>query len=293
MEGGETSAAFHSSIVYSLLQVKWRFRRCFGVEDKLLRRDMQTRANGEGGRQKRTRVRALILGFFLFLGVVMVLESPLTRVRGMVVTGNASVTEQAILEASDLHKGMSLWQVNASAIADKVTAAEPRVQSVTVHTDYLSGTVTLAIKEKQIVAVLASSGHFYNLLSDGKVYTQAAANAGFTWPLVTSDHLLNVQLGQAPDPAVADICQQLSQIPRDQANLISEVHLDNFGVATVYLVNHFAAECKQDQFATCMKEMTSAVAYFKGKGYAPGLIDMTGGQPYRYTPFSTPSEGKG
>lgn len=223
----------------------------------------------------------------------MILESPLTRVRELVVTGNASVTEQAILDASDLHKGMSLWQVNAAAIADKVTAAQPRVQSVTVHTDYLTGTVTLSIKEKQIVAVLASSGRFYDLLSDGKVYTQAAANAGFTWPLVTSDHALNVQLGQVPDPAVAVICQQLSQIPRDQANLISEVHLDNFGVATVYLVNHFVAECKDDQFATCMKQMMSAVSYFKGKGYAPGFIDMTGGQPYRYTPFSMPSEGNG
>lgn len=85
----------------------------------------------------------------------MILESPLTRVRELVVTGNASVTEQAILDASDLHKGMSLWQVNAAAIADKVTAAQPRVQSVTVHTDYLTGTVTLSIKEKQIVAVLS------------------------------------------------------------------------------------------------------------------------------------------
>jgi cell division protein FtsQ len=275
------------------LQVERRFRRRFEVEDKLLRRDMQKRANSEGARQKRTRVRMLILGFFLFLGGVMILESPLTRVRELVVTGNASVTEQAILDASDLHKGMSLWQVNAAAIADKVTAAQPRVQSVTVHTDYLTGTVTLSIKEKQIVAVLASSGRFYDLLSDGKVYTQAAANAGFTWPLVTSDHALNVQLGQVPDPAVAVICQQLSQIPQDQANLISEVHLDNFGVATVYLVNHFVAECKDDQFATCMKQMMSAVSYFKGKGYAPGFIDMTGGQPYRYTPFSMPSEGNG
>jgi cell division protein FtsQ len=32
------------------------------------------------------------------------------------------------------------------------------------------------------------------------------------------------------------------------------------------------------------------VEYFRAKGYAPGLIDMTGGPPYRYTPFPSSPE---
>ncbi|WP_051322240.1 cell division protein FtsQ/DivIB [Alicyclobacillus contaminans] len=244
-------------------------------------------------RAGKTRTRALVFGFFLFLGVVMVLESPLTRVRTTVVGGNTSVTASDVINASGLHRGMSLWQVSGSAISNRVLAALPRIQSVTVHTDYLRGTVTLTVKEKQIVAVLPVNGKYYELLSDGKVYADAASTNGFPWPLLTADEPVSAHPGEVPLPAMATACQQLSQLSQAQANEISEIHLSADGVATVYLLNLFAAQCQLSNLADTLRDVDQAVSYFKSKGYAPGMIDMTLGQPYRYTPFPTTGQGKG
>ncbi len=244
----------------------------------------------ERTRKRKTRTRILVIGFFLFIGIVMVLESPLTRVRQVVVKGNTSVPQSDIVQASQVEKGMSLWQVNGGHVQDMVRAAEPRVDSVDVQVDYLSGTVTLQIKEKPVVAVLETGGQFYQLLSDGKVYGTAASRVGFSWPLLTADGIDRPVTGNVPAPAIASVCTQLAKIPREELNEISEIHLNKYGVATIYLINHFAADCKADAIVASMGEIDSAVAYFQSKGYAPGLIDMTGGPPYRYTPFPSPSE---
>jgi cell division protein FtsQ len=231
-----------------------------------------------------------VTGFFLFLGIVMVLESPLTRVRQIVVTGNATVPQTDIVKASQLEKGISLWQVNGGHVQDLVRAAQPRVDSVDVRVDYLTGTVTLAVREKPVVAVLEAGGRFYQLLSDGKVYAAADGRSGFSWPLLTADGVDSVAVGNVPTPVVATVCSQLARISRDNLNEISEIHLNKYGVATLYLINHFAADCRPEAIGASLGEIDRAVEYFRAKGYAPGLIDMTGGPPYRYTPFPSSPE---
>ena len=60
--------------------------------------------------RRRSRNRKLALGFFLFVGVVVVLESPLARVRHLAVTGNRTVPAGAILADLPIRVGASLWQ---------------------------------------------------------------------------------------------------------------------------------------------------------------------------------------
>jgi cell division protein FtsQ len=242
-------------------------------------------------KRKKGWARKLVFVFFLFLGLVILLESPLTRVRDIAVTGNKSVPAAAILAAAPLHKGISLWQVNAGATNQAITSHQPMISAVSVATNYLNGQVVLHVSEKHIVAILDSSGKFYNLLNDGKVYNEASAHSGFIWPIVTMDGTGVVASGQVTDQLyLVRLCKQIAGMSGAQAVSISEIHVNSFGEATVYLNDGFVAQCKVDSLANVMGKVQDAVHYFLGKGYAPGLIDMTGAPPYRYTPFQQSSE---
>lgn len=239
--------------------------------------------------RKKRRNRVVVAAFFLFVGAVALLESPLTRVRGFRVTGNTSIPASTILNAAQLHKGMSLWQVNAAHVSADVVSKNTLVQSVSVHTDVLSGIVTVQITEKHVVALYEANGTFYRVLDDGEIFGTIAPVNGFSWPIVTTAHHVKVSEGQAvPVVGWLPLMSELGKTsPAFLAN-VSQLELDSFGLVTVYFSNGFAGRCQASQLAQKASTIQAAVAYFSGKGDRPGLIDVSSGPPYEYTPFSKP-----
>ncbi|MCL6515381.1 FtsQ-type POTRA domain-containing protein [Alicyclobacillus sp.] len=253
---------------------------------------MQTaRRNREGTAPKRRAGRLLVLGFFVFVAAVVFLESPLTRIRSVAVDGNRMTPAASILSASGLAPGMSVWKVNGRAVENAIVKALPLIESVDVRTDYLGGRVTLSVHEKHVVAVLAAGGRFYDLLQDGMVFRVSPETSGFVHPIVTADGVTSAAPGQVPaNPYIPALCRALSTGVAPTG--LSEIHLDRYGTASVYLANGFVAQCPADELGTRLNAVEQAIAYFQSRGYAPGLIDMTGDPPYRYTPFPA-GEGSG
>lgn len=250
-------------------------------------RPPQMRADEAERMRRKARHRKIVFGFFIFLGLIIVLESPLTRVRQFMVTGNLTIPAGQILQDTTLHKGMSLWEVSSALVTKQIIAKEPMVQSVDVHTDFLRGTVSLTIHEKHVVAIYASQGKFYNLLNDGVLYGSTSSSAGFAFPLVTVSETVHLQQGALLNPDVRTLCRQLSQLDSGQLADVSEIHVSQNGVLTIYLTNGFVAKCDVGALKAAMPNIDEAVTYFASKGYVPGLIDFTGPPPYRYTPLST------
>lgn len=240
------------------------------------------------GSHRRIRGRYLILAFFLLIGLIVLLESPLTRVRSLSVTGNWSIPASRLLSESGVTRGLNLWQVSQPQVQYNVMSHEPLVQSVAVHTDYLHGTVNIAITQKQIVAVYVHQGQYVRLLSDGTAYDTTTATAGFHWPIVTDDSTRPVKLGQLiANQDVVSLCRVLSRMSLGDLSAVSELHLSDLGVVTLYLDNRFEAQCMVADLKQRLPDVFTAAQYFVNKGYSPGLIDMTGDPPYRYTPFQT------
>lgn len=238
--------------------------------------------------RRRSRNRKLVLGFFLFIGVVVVLESPLTRVRRVVVSGNRTVPAQAIISDLPIQVGASIWQVNPRSIERAVLDKQPMIQSLKVSTNPLQGTVDISVQERHVVAVYEFNGSFYELLNGGVVYQTLRSSAGFAWPIVTDVSSTKPTVGKPiPDTFVSELCAQLGQAAPNLTENVSEIHVDQFGGATLYLNNGFAAQCKVQVMATMLPKIYQAIQYFSSRGYQPGLVDMTGAPPYRYTPFSS------
>jgi cell division protein FtsQ len=188
--------------------------------------------------------RKIVFVFFLFIGFVIVLESPLTRVRKFEVSGNTTIPEQTLIKVSHLYTGMSLWQVNARAINAAVRGKEPYVQGVDVKTDYYTGTVSLRVHEKQVVAIFESSGKFYDVLNDGTIYSTVKPATGFARPIITADKPSVVHTGQvAQNPFVATVARQLSELPVSDTENISEIHI----CCTVFVrkPSEHDAECRR------------------------------------------------
>lgn len=246
--------------------------------------------------RRKRRNRVLILAFFIFVALIIALESPLTRIRTISVTGNKSVTTNHLIVESSLKKGMSLWQINSSAVQRAIERKEPVVEGVNVQTDYLSGHVTLHVTQKNVVAIFVQNGKFYNLLNDGTVYNQINGNSGFQVPIITSTQHQSLTVGKpVPDAFLAKLCKQMGNVTKQDLAPISEINVDKLGTATLYLTNGFEVKLSIAQFAVTMPKVQTAVAYFTNQGYKPGMLDMSGQPPYMYASLQSSSSktGKG
>jgi cell division protein FtsQ len=244
------------------------------------------RPQSDERQRRRTRNRILVACFFALVGVVVLLESPLTRVRRVEVVGNTGVSADRVRAEAAVQPGMSLWQVNAAAVEQSLKRREPTIESVGVKTDYLHGQVVLTLREKRIVAIYEANGKFYNLLGDGTVYHFATGSDGFAHPILSSASAARVETGQRiGNSFVVEACRQLAKLPDNEVAKVSQIHIDPYGTATVYLDDGFEVNLSTGDLAAKMPDVVSAVAYFRSKGYAPGTIDMAGAPPYRYIPF--------
>lgn len=238
--------------------------------------------------QKRNRNRIIAVGFFLLIGIVVLVESPLTRIRTLQVAGNTAIPQATVLKDAGLHTGMNLWQVNAPVISHRLSSREPLVQSVAVHINWLHGDVGLQIHEKHVVAIFAANGSFYRVLNGGDAYDKVSSTAGFPWPIVTSTEPARVVLGQAiPVTGMTLLSEQLGQVSPSFLDEVSQIQLDRYGDAVVYLNNGFAARFVVQHFRASVSTIETAVSYFSSKGYRPGLVDVTSGPPYEYVPFAS------
>lgn len=240
----------------------------------------------EEHRIKRLWTRRIIFAFFVFIGLVVLLESPLTRIRHISVAGNQGVDTSAVVGASGLHSGMSLFQVNKSAVTARILNQEPLVQSVSVKVDFPSGKVALTIHQKTIVAATQVGNSFYELLNDGTVFRKVPLQSLGNIPLLQVSSSAKMQVGQVPGiTGLKALCEQVAKLPASSFQTISQISLDNFGDATVYFENGFAAQVSASSFSQTLVDVPDVILYFTKQGYGPGLIDMTGQPPYRYTPF--------
>lgn len=252
--------------------------------------DAATPRDLERLRRKR-RNRMVVVAFFCVIGIVVVLESPLTRVRSITVSGNSSISSKKLLQEAELHQGESLWQVNPGAIQHAILHKEPLVESVQVHRNFAQGSVALAVSQKKVVAFLQQGGTFFDVLNDGTVYRKVSTTANFTLPIITLDAGPQATVGERiKDSDVTKLCQTLSTLQPVQVRHMSQFTFDGLGSATLYMDNGYEIVLAVAKLSQELGSVQSVMSYFENLGYPPGLIDMSGEPPYSYTPFPS---GKG
>lgn len=246
----------------------------------------QTAQTSEDREHRKSRNRKIVMSFFLFIGCIVLLESPLGRIRKIEVSGNTTIPATRLISDSGVYTGQALWQIAPRRVRSRIAGNEPMVKTTVVSINWIRGSVHLHITERHVVAVLENNGTFYSLLGNGVVYHTVQASKGLSFPVVTATNGKLAE-GHPFNASVSAICSQLSQISPQLLNSVSEFHANGDGTISMYLDNGFVVVCDASGLKGAVNAMQSTVSYFVSKGYKPGTIDLSGLPPYRYTPLQS------
>lgn len=121
-------------------------------------------------RRQKTNRRFIfyIIIFFLLVIVVTYIESPLSNVKGISVSGNRYSQTDQIKTASGLTTHSKIWGVNQKIIMNHLKKTIPSIKSVSVNMHYFSGQVVIGVTEYQRVAYLKTNSSFKPVLANGK-----------------------------------------------------------------------------------------------------------------------------
>jgi len=181
--------------------------KIISIEDRIPKLKKQRR------RKANRRLIFYLSLFFLLIGVIVYLQSPLSHVKTIKVSGNKLVDEKEIVEQSGLDYETNIWKVKLSDVRSLIKE-NPFVETVKLSRK-LPSTITIDIEEYNVIGYIEKGDSFNPLLDNGEEvlfenrYMQGDA------PLLvnfTEKDILN------------SISDQLQELPDNILRLISEVH---------------------------------------------------------------------
>ncbi|MEG3015067.1 cell division protein FtsQ/DivIB, partial [Carnobacterium sp.] len=188
---------------------KKREKKVVSMEDKLPRLKELRR------KKMYRRLYTLIFLFSFAIFLIVYFISPFSRIETISVVGANEVTDQAVIDASRLKSGDSLWSnfFERKKIAQKIENQLEQVKSATLQFDGLNS-FKIAVKEYKTVAYLAKDNEYHNILENGKIVKESR----------------KVSIGNPPifvdfkeGPALDEMILQYSQLSTNIKNSISEI----------------------------------------------------------------------
>lgn len=188
---------------------KKREKKVVSMEDKLPRLKELRR------KKMYRRLYTLIFLFSFAIFLIVYFISPFSRIETFSVVGANEVTDQAVIDASRLKSGDSLWSnfFERKKIAQKIENQLEQVKSATLQFDGLNS-FKIAVKEYKTVAYLAKDNEYHNILENGKIVKESR----------------KVSIGNPPifvdfkeGPALDEMILQYSQLSTNIKNSISEI----------------------------------------------------------------------
>lgn len=140
----------------------------YSLEDKLPKLKEKRR------RKMQQRLSLLLLLFSFAILVVVYFISPLSKIEKITVNGASEVTDQAVIDASQIKSGESLWQTffQKNEKETLVKKQLSQVKSMNVKFDSINS-YELVITEYKTVAYLEKNDTYYNILENGKIVNES------------------------------------------------------------------------------------------------------------------------
>lgn len=183
-------------------------KKIVSIEDHLpkLKEERKKRAN-------RRLILYLSILFFL-ISIIVYLQSPLSHVRNIQVTGNTLVSESEIKKQSGLSEDTNIWTINQVEIEQNLKNNYLIIESVAVNRK-LPWTVEIEVEEYDRVGYVKDE-FYYPVLGTGEILEQLKQNRYYgDAPLLA---------GFTEDEYLHRMASELENLPKSIFNLISEIH---------------------------------------------------------------------
>ncbi|MGY0692298.1 cell division protein FtsQ/DivIB [Virgibacillus sp. FSP13] len=152
--------------------------------------------------------------FFLLIAVIVYLQSPLSHVKTITVTGNQFVSNKEVINQSKLTTKTNIWTINEAKVKDALKK-NPSIKSVEIEKQ-LPWTVNIQLNEYERVGYVSNNGDFYPVLGNGKILTklkQKTTNGDAPLLMNFSDKYY-----------LHKMTNELQKLPKSILNIISEIH---------------------------------------------------------------------
>ncbi|MBP1950606.1 cell division protein FtsQ/DivIB [Virgibacillus litoralis] len=204
--------------------------------------------------------------FFFLISIIVYLQSPLSHVKTIEVSGNSFADDQEVIQQSNISKDTNIWMINEAKVVQAISE-NPVVKSVEVNRQ-LPWTIEIQLKEYDQVGYIKREGSFYPILGNGRVLTEMKQKlANGDAPLI---------LGFSEEAYLDSMTAELKKLPESILNLISEIHWkpsdDNQNKILLYMNDGYVVDGTIRNFADKMDVYPSIVSQLKPE--SKGIIHI-------------------
>jgi cell division protein FtsQ len=229
----------------------------------------------------------IVVLFFVLIFVAVFVESPLSKVRTITVSGTSQVDPADVIKYSGIEKGESIWKVHAGEVEQQVTSKLPLIQKVDVSAHYVTGQVEIAVAEKSFAAVYISNAKQYRVLNDGTIFDQIPLGSAINMPIISADTMEDVSIGQKLKNKQLDVlCSQIFNLPPGLLQLVSEIHVNSDDTWTAFMKDGNEVIMPSGTLNQNLKPYPDFKKQLEDKKQPPGTIHIYNGQPV-YHPYDT------
>src|SRR5690625_3268839 len=207
--------------------------------------------------------------FCLLVSLVVYLQSPLSNVKTINVTGNNVLSKEEIIQLSELTKQTNIWAINKSNMTESIQK-NAMVDTVSIKRS-LPWTVNITVKEFGLVGFIKEEEHYMPVIEDEEIITDRQTKSiSAEAPL-----LLNFSEKDYLDKMAVE----LYKLPKSILNLISEVYWEpteeNNNKILLYINDGYVVSSTIRDFSEKMTVYPSIVSQLDPED--KGIIHIGGG----------------
>lgn len=191
--------------------------------------------------------------FFFLISIIVYLQSPLSHIKTIDVNGNTYVSDEEIIESSNLTTDTNIWTINRSEIVQLINK-NPILESVTVSRK-LPWTIEIQVTEQQIIGYIRNETAYNPVLGNGEILNVTNDTLNGDAPLI---------YGFDDDAYLHRMAEELKELPSSIMKIISEVHWvpseENKNNVLLYMNDGYIVKGTIRDFAEKMEVYPSIVA---------------------------------
>ncbi|MEC1622507.1 cell division protein FtsQ/DivIB [Bacillus mojavensis] len=211
------------------------------------------------------RLISFIMLFFMMVLIIVYLQTPISKISSISVTGNENVSKKEIIDLSDIKSGdTEFWSLDKKKTAKKIQ--ENKLVKKAEISKSLPNKINIAIEEYKAIAYLEKDNVYYEILENGSVLPNEVTpdDAG---PILVNwtDAKKRVQMAKQLDALSNSLKQSISEV------YYTPVKMDQNRIK-LYMNDGYVVTASIKTFADRMKTYPSIISQLNGS--KKGIIHL-------------------
>ncbi|MBT2624422.1 cell division protein FtsQ/DivIB [Bacillus sp. ISL-32] len=203
------------------------------------------------------RLISFILLFFVMTLIIVYLQTPISKISSVAISGNENVTKQEILSLSDIKNGdTEFWSLDKKKTEKKIQ--QNKLVKKAQISKSLPNKINISIEEYKAIAYLQKDNVYYEVLENGSVLPNE----------VTPDDAGPILVNWKNAKKRIQMAKQLDALSESLKQSISEIYytptkMDNNRIK-MYMNDGYVVTASLKTFADRMKTYPSIISQLKG-----------------------------